>query len=407
MKGGFNSLQMKRAIAVASENKNVIYLVNRVEGSNVVYKISNINNDENDEQQKVQYGKNNKTIKLGTLKACKLTNPTNTSTGDYNHEGETVCTTRSNLNIRNYRIEVPLASTSLILLPEIENAVVEVPTEVVDEPAQLIDHVKKELELNNITYSTALVITGYAKVDPKSLSKPPGDTIKEKICDAVEKLTKDIKADNSKLFRNLAKTFRAQGLKPTPENTAVFQELVNKKDTLKEYVVDCQATDSNPVSTPNASTKRTPADSNPVSTPNASTKSTPASNVSLPVSQEEGAKLIKGVSSLDEGKVKTKLKENAPDNCGHDFIQTMREIKQNFSQTLDKVGETIAGNDLRYYAGAAAAIAVGVGIEKLKMTCGLAGGKKSKKRKLTSSKNKKRKGITIKRGKRKSRRSRK
>jgi hypothetical protein len=396
MKGGFNSLQMKRAIAVASDNKNVIYLVNKDnkdEDSNVVYKISNINNDE-----KVQYGKKERkqTIKLGALQACKLKNPTKTSSGDYNHAGEIVCKNTSNLNIGNYRIEVPLESTSLILLPEIENAVVKVPTEVVDEPAQLIDHVKKELELNNITYSTALVITGYAKVDPKSLSKPPGDTIKKKICVAVSSLAPEIKSDNSKLFRNLAKTFRAQGLDPTPENTAVFQELVNKKDTLSAYVADCQG-----------SVNTTTADSNPVSTPNTSTESTPASNVSLPVSQEEGAKLIKGDSSLDEDKVKTKLKENAPDNCGHDFIQTMREIKQNFSQTLDKVGETIAGNDLRYYAGAAAAIAVGVGIEKLKMTCGLAGGKKSKKRKLTSSKNKKRKGITIKRGKRKSRRSRK
>lgn len=403
MKGGFNSLQMKRAIAVASDNKKVIYLVNRDEGSNVVYKISNINNDE-----KVPYGKNNKTIKLGALQACKLKNPTKTPSGDYNHAGEIVCKNTSNLNIGNYRIEVPLESTSLIVLekPEIENAVVEVPKDVdVDVPAQLINFVKEDLELkkeDDIKYSDALVITGYAKVDPKSLSKPPVGTIKDKICEAVSSLTQDIISDNSKLFRNLAKTFRAQGLKPTPENTAVFQELVNKKDTLSAYVADCQG-----------SVNTTTADSNPVSTPTASTKSTTASNVSLPVktsnpvSQEEGAKLIKGDSSLDEDKVKTKLKENAPDNCGHDFIQTMREIKQNFSQTLDKVGETIAGNDLRYYAGAAAAIAVGVGIEKLKMTCGLAGGKKSKKRKLTSSKNKKRKGITIKRGKRKSRRSRK
>jgi len=395
MKGGFNSTQMKRAIAVAIENKNVIYLINKTD-SNVVYKISNA--------EKVNYGKNNTstTIKLGHVQACKLNNPKKTSTGEYDYDGKTECTSSSNPNISNFLIEVPLASTSLIVLekPEFENAVVQVQTQVVDEPTQLIDHVKKDLGLkDDITYSTALVMTGYAKDDPESLSKPPVGTIKEKICNAVSSLTQDIKSDNSKLFRNLAKTFRAQGLKPNPENTAVFQELVNKKSMLSTYVADCQG-----------SVNTTTADSNPVSKPTASTKSTPASNVSPsvktsnPVSPEEGAKMIKGDGSLDEDKVITLLKENTPDNCGHDFIQKMREIKQNFSQTLDKVTETIAGNDLRYYAGAAAAIAVGVGIEKLKMTCGLAGGKKSKKRKLTSSKHKKRRGITIKKGKRKSRR---
>ena len=396
MKCGFNSTQMKRAIAVAIENKNVIYLINKNDPS-IIYKISNAGS--------VKYGKSqgSQTIKLAAVQACKLKNPKKTSTGDYNHDGETECT--SNPSIKNYHIEIPLVSTSLILLetPKIENAVVKVPTEVVDEPAQLIDHVKKELELNNITYSTALVMAGYAEDKvPESPNKPQYSTIKEKICDAVEKLTKDIKADNSKLFRKLAKTFRAQDLNPSAQNTAVFQELVNKKDTLSAYVADCQG-----------SVNTTTADSNPVSTPTASTKSTPATNASQsvktsnPVSPEEGAKMIKGDGSLDEDKVITLLKENTPDNCGHDFIQKMREIKQNFSQTLDKVTETIAGNDLRYYAGAAAAIAVGVGIEKLKMTCGLAGGKKSKKRKLTSSKHKKRRGITIKKGKRKSRRSRK
>lgn len=399
MKGGFNSAQMKRAIAIASENKKVIYLVKKNDPS-TIYKISNA--------ETVNYGKNQgaQTIKLGTVQACKLKNPKKASSGDYDYDGETECTTSSNLNIKNFCIEVPLASTSLIVLetPEIENAVVKVQSlEVVNNPKELIEHVKSDLDLkNDITYSDALVMTGYAKDDPKSLSKPPVDTIKQKICNAVSSLTQDIKSDNSKLFRNLAKTFRAQGLKPNPENTAVFQELVNKKGTLSTYVADCQG-----------SINVLPANNSSVSTPTASTKSTTTSNISPsvknsnPVSPEEGAKMIKGDGSLDEGKVITYLKENTPNNCSHDFIQKMREIKQNFSQTLDKVTETIAGNDLRYYAGAAAAIAVGVGIEKLKMTCGLAGGKKSKKRKLTGSKHKKRRGITIKKGKRKSRRSRK
>jgi len=270
MKGGFNSTQMKRAIAVAIENKNVIYLINKTD-SNVVYKISNA--------EKVNYGKNNTstTIKLGHVQACKLNNPKKTSTGEYDYDGKTECTSSSNPNISNFLIEVPLASTSLIVLekPEFENAVVQVQTQVVDEPTQLIDHVKKDLGLkDDITYSTALVMTGYAKDDPESLSKPPVGTIKEKICNAVSSLTQDIKSDNSKLFRNLAKTFRAQGLKPNPENTAVFQELVNKKSMLSTYVADCQG-----------SVNTTTADSNPVSKPTASTKSTPASNVSPSVNQ--------------------------------------------------------------------------------------------------------------------------